>query len=127
MTNYIFIDCNVFKSINSQLTLFLNSCTEIKLFRNPLNFASPPIVLERIKFGLNTIPYVWSLTFDVSETVSDTIESFLEARAEDGESFDWQPPGSAVAYKWICLSWRKRLPFVNRASLSMTFQQVFEP
>ena len=55
------------------------------------------------------------------------IETFLEARALDGASFDWQPPGSAVAYKWICLKWTKRIPFLNRASLNMTFQQVFEP
>ena len=82
---------------------------------------------HRIKFGLNTKPYVWTLTFDVSESDSDTIENFLEARADDGASFDWQPPSSAVAYKWICIQWTKRIPFLNRASLSMTFQQVFEP
>ena len=29
---------------------------------------------HRIKFGLNTRPYVWNLTFDVSESDSDTIE-----------------------------------------------------
>ena len=71
---------------------------------------------HRIKFGLNTIPYVWSLNFDVSEADSDVIEAF-----------DWQPPGSGAAYKWICLSWTKRIPYVNRANLNMTFQQVFEP
>ena len=82
---------------------------------------------NRIGFGLNTIPYQWTLTFDVSESDSDTIEGFLEARALDRESFDWQPPASAVAYKWICLRWTKRIPYVNRASLNMTFEQVFEP
>ena len=82
---------------------------------------------HRIRFGLNTIPYTWSLTFDVSETDSDTIETFLEARANDGASFDWQPPGSAVAYKWICPAWNKTIPYKNRAKLNMVFQQVFEP
>ena len=82
---------------------------------------------HRIKFGLNTRPAIWGLTFDVSETDSDTIETFLEARADDCASFDWTPPGSSTAYKWICLGWTKRIPFLNRASLSMTFQQVFEP
>tara|TARA_R100000353_G_scaffold20243_1_gene18333 strand:+ start:2928 stop:3269 length:342 start_codon:yes stop_codon:yes gene_type:complete len=82
---------------------------------------------HRIAFGLNTIPYVWSLNFEVSEADSDVIEAFLEARALDRESFDWQPPGSGAAYKWICLSWDKTIPYVNRASLNMTFQQVFEP
>ena len=82
---------------------------------------------HRIKFGLNTKPYVWSLTFQCIESDSDTIETFLEARADDCASFDWTPPGSSTAYKWICLGWTKRIPFLNRASLSMTFQQVFEP
>ena len=82
---------------------------------------------HRIAFGLNTIPYVWSLNFDVSEADSDTIEEFLEARALDREYFDWQPPGSGAAYKWICLGWTKTIPYVNRAKLSMNFQQVFEP
>ena len=27
----------------------------MNLLRNPLNFASPPMVLERIKFGLNLL------------------------------------------------------------------------
>ena len=82
---------------------------------------------HRIKFGLNTKPYVWSLTFNVSETDSDTIETFLEARADDGASFDWTPPGSSTQYKWICSKWTKTIPYKNRAILSMSFQQVFEP
>ena len=82
---------------------------------------------HRIKFGLNTRPFVWSLTFSVSETDSDTIETFLEARADDGASFDWTPLGSSTAYKWICPKWTKKIPYKNRAILDMTFQQVFEP
>ena len=82
---------------------------------------------HRIKFGLNTRPFVWSLTFSVSETDSDTIEAFLEARADDGASFDWTPLGSSTAYKWICPKWTKKIPYKNRAILDMTFQQVFEP
>ena len=83
---------------------------------------------HRIKFGLNTRPFVWSLSFvNVSETDSDTIETFLEARADDGASFDWIPLGSSTAYKWICPGWTKTIPYKNRATLNMTFQQVFEP
>ena len=82
---------------------------------------------HRIKFGLNTKPYVWSLTFNVSETDSDTIETFLEARADDGASFDWTPPSSSTQYKWICSAWTKTIPYKNRAKLNMVFQQVFEP
>ena len=82
---------------------------------------------NRIKFGQNIDPKVWSLTFNVSESDSDTIEAFLEARADDGASFDWQPPAEPAALKWICLSWTKTIPYVNRATIQTTFQQVFEP
>ena len=82
---------------------------------------------HRIKFGLNTRPSVWALNFNISETDSDTIETFLEARADDGASFDWTPLGSSTAYKWVCPGWTKTIPYKNRATLNMTFQQVFEP
>ena len=82
---------------------------------------------QRFTFGINQKAKQWSLTFNENNTDTAIIETFLEARKVDGASFDWQPPGSAVAYKWICLQWTKRIPFLNRASLSMTFQQVFEP
>ena len=71
---------------------------------------------------------VYSLKFNnISETDADTIETFLEARADDGASFDWTPPDTSTAYKWICLSWNKTIPYVNRATISASFQQVFEP
>ncbi len=84
--------------------------------------------MQRIKFGMNIDPKVWNLSWtNISETDSDTIETFLEARADDGASFDWTPLGSLTSYKWICLSWNKSIPYKNRASIGATFQQVFEP
>ena len=80
---------------------------------------------HRIKFGLNTRPYVWSLTFDVSESESDTIETFLEARG-GAESFSYQPAGEAASKKYICVSWSKSIPYLNRATITATFQQVAE-
>ena len=83
---------------------------------------------QRIKFGMNIDPKVWNLNWtNISETDSDTIETFLEARADDGDSFDWTPPDTSTAYKWICLRWNKTIPYSNRASISASFQQVFEP
>ena len=35
---------------------------------------------QRIQFGLNQDPKVFNLTFNVSETDADTIETFLDAR-----------------------------------------------
>ena len=82
---------------------------------------------QRLTFGLNQNPKVWSLTFEVSETDADTIETFLDARASDNESFDWSPPDDTATYKWVCEQWSKSIPYANRATIQATFRQVFEP
>jgi phage-related protein len=81
---------------------------------------------QRLTFGLNQNPKSWSLTWEVSETNADTIEDFLDARGGT-ESFDWTPPDTATSYKWICEQWTKTIPYLNRATISATFMQVFEP
>jgi phage-related protein len=82
---------------------------------------------QRIRWGLNQNPKKWSLTWEVSETEADTIETFLNARANDGASFDWTPPDESTSYKWTCYQWQKSIPYLNRASITATFTQVFEP
>jgi phage-related protein len=82
---------------------------------------------QRLTFGLNQNPKQWDLTWqNITEANSDTIESFLDARG-GAESFDWTPPDSATSYKWICSQWNKTIPYVNRATITATFVQVFEP
>ena len=81
---------------------------------------------SRIRFGLNTDLKTWSLKFEVSETDADTIETFLEARG-GAEHFDWSPPDETETYKWICQDWSKSIPYLNRATITATFQQVIEP
>jgi phage-related protein len=82
---------------------------------------------QRIRFGLNQNPKSWSLTWEVSEADADTIEVFLDARAFDGASFSWTPPDESTAYKWVCYTWSKSIPYLNRATIQATFTQVFEP
>jgi len=83
---------------------------------------------QRLSFGINQNPKQWSLTWtNITEANADTIEAFLDARAADGASFDWTPPDTATSYKWICQSWSKVIPYVNRATITATFRQVFEP
>ena len=82
---------------------------------------------QRLTYGLNQNPKSWSLTWEVSETDADTIETFLNDRAADNASFDWTPLDEATSYKWICAEWNKSLPYKNRATITATFQQVFEP
>ena len=80
----------------------------------------------RAVFGLNQNPKSWSLTWEVSETDADTIETFLDARAAQ-ESFDWTSPGEAGSSKYVCAEWSKSIPYLNRATVQATFMQVFEP
>ena len=82
---------------------------------------------QRIIWGENQNPKVWNLDWrNISEADSDTIETFLDARGGK-ESFDWTPPGSSTGSKWICLSWSKSIPYLNRATIRATFVEVFEP
>ena len=50
---------------------------------------------HRLLFGLaaHQNPKVYNFTFEVSETDADTIESFLDSRANDSASFTFTPPG----------------------------------
>lgn len=83
---------------------------------------------HRILFGLaeNQNPKIYSLTFVVSETDADTIETFLDARGST-ESFDFTPPAESSSYKFVCESWNKTITYNNRASITATFREVFEP
>ena len=79
---------------------------------------------QRTTFGLNQNPKVYNLTFEVSETDADTIEDFLDARG-GVEKFDFTPPGDSSG-KYICRNWSKSIPYLNRATIQATFEQVFE-
>ena len=79
----------------------------------------------RLTFGLNQNPKTFSLTFEVSETDADTIETFLDARAANNmESFDFTPPGKAVALNLFAKSWSKSIPYLNRANTSNIHREV---
>ena len=80
---------------------------------------------QRTTFGINQNPKVYNLTFEVSETDADTIEDFLDARG-GVESFDFTPPGDTSSSKYICRNWSKSIPYLNRATIQATFEQVFE-
>ena len=84
---------------------------------------------HRILFGLpeHQNPKIFNFTFEVSETDADTIETFLYARANDTTSFDFTPPGEASSSKFVCESWSKSIPYLNRATVQATFREVFEP
>ena len=84
---------------------------------------------HRILFGLaqHQNPKVFNFTFEVSEIDADTIETFLDARALDRESFTFTPPGESSSSEFVCEAWSKSIPYNNRATIQATFRQVFEP
>ena len=83
---------------------------------------------QRIMTGLSshqnpkTFKFQWKLT----EAQADEIEDFLDARAENQESFDYQPAGESSSLRFVCDSWSKNIPFNNFAIISATFRQVFD-
>ena len=48
----------------------------------------------RLTYGLNQNPKTYNLPFEVSETDSDTIGTFLDTRAADNARVDFTPPGA---------------------------------
>ena len=84
---------------------------------------------HRIILGLaqHQNPKIFNFTFNVSETDSDTIETFLDARANDSDSFTFTPPGESSSSEFVCEAWSKSIPYNNRATIQATFRQVFEP
>ena len=84
---------------------------------------------HRILFGLaqHQNPKVFNFTFNVSETDADTIETFLDARANDSDSFTFTPPGESSSSEFVCENWSKSIPYNNRATIQATFREVFEP
>ncbi len=80
---------------------------------------------QRTAFGINQNPKAYDLTFEVSEADSDTIEDFLDTRG-GVEHFSFTPPGEASSGKYICRNWSKSIPYLNRATIQATFEQVFE-
>ncbi len=83
---------------------------------------------QRLTIGLNQNPFTLSVAFNnITEADADTIETFLTARADDNDSFDFTAPGETTSKKYICDSHRKIIRTPNRASITCEFREVFEP
>ena len=80
---------------------------------------------HRARIGLNNDPKVWNLQWNVSEADADKIEAFFEARAVDAAFFNWSPPAGTVG-KWVCTGFDKSIPYLNRATITATFREVFD-
>ena len=81
---------------------------------------------QRLTEGLNQNPLSVNLTFELTQTDADTAIAFLNARVEDGASFDYTLPSETSTRKFVCTSFPRSIPFLNRVTLSCTFREVFE-
>ncbi len=81
---------------------------------------------QRSTFGINQNLKVYNFTWsNISESDSDIIEDFLDARA-GVENFDYTPAGESASKKMICTQWNKTIPYLNRATITATFEEVAE-
>ena len=82
----------------------------------------------RISFGMNQNAKTWNPTWEnITEAESDTIETFLDARASDADCFTWTPPNESSSGEYICLDWNKQINVAGYATITATFEEVFEP
>ena len=81
---------------------------------------------QRLTEGLNQNPLTVNLTFELSQTDATTAITFLNSRVDDGASFDYTLPGESSTRKFVCTSFPRSIPFLNRVRLSCVFREVFE-
>tara|TARA_R100001163_G_C4962516_1_gene125728 strand:- start:232 stop:573 length:342 start_codon:yes stop_codon:yes gene_type:complete len=82
---------------------------------------------QRLTEGLNQNPLSVNLVFELSQTDANTAITFLNARVDDGASFDYTLPSESTSRKFVCTSFPRTIPFLNRVRLSCVFREVFEP
>ena len=81
---------------------------------------------QRLRFGLNNMPRVFSLTFaQRTTTEADAIETFLK-NTGGADAFDWSPPVGAAG-KFKATEWTRSLNTGNVETIIATFEEVFEP
>ena len=81
---------------------------------------------QRSTFGINQNLKVYKLKWEnISETDADEIEDFLDLMA-GVQNFDYTPAGESASKKMICTQWNKTIPYLNRATITATFEEVAE-
>tara|TARA_R100001086_G_C11821851_1_gene254298 strand:- start:454 stop:801 length:348 start_codon:yes stop_codon:yes gene_type:complete len=68
-----------------------------------------------------------NLVFNISQTDADTINTFLNARFDDQDHFQFTIAGESSARNFVCTSRSSSIPYKNRVSMNLTFEEVFEP
>ena len=83
---------------------------------------------QRLVRGLaaNKRRHTVSLVFNISQTDADTINTFLNARFDDQDSFQYTIGGESSARNFKCTGRSSSIPINNRLTMNLTFEEVFE-
>ena len=83
---------------------------------------------QRLVRGLaaNKRYHIVSLVFNITQSQADTINTFLNARFDDQDAFQYTIGGESSArnFKWTRRS--ASIPYNNRVTMNVTFEEVFE-
>jgi len=80
---------------------------------------------QRLAFGLNTQPEVWTLEFRAQTTANaSAIDAFLRLHGAV-RPFDWTTP-SGLTGKFICEEWSRSIDEPNIETIRANFKQVFD-
>jgi phage-related protein len=79
---------------------------------------------QRAADGINQILQAWQLSFQLSKTDIDAIDTFLSTK-NGVTSFTWTP-GTGSEIKVVCREWSRNIMSPHVGSLSAKFEQVFE-
>jgi len=82
---------------------------------------------SRNTFGLNQNPKSYRFNFNVSVADGDKILAFFDERAKLSQSFTFTPPATSTARTFICDKYTRTNTYLNRVSISATFEEVFQP
>jgi phage-related protein len=96
---------------------------KIRETRQPLGDGTEYVV----RFGLNPVDTTWRLVWtrlDVDELFE--IEQFLEARAADGEPFEWTPPDAETEQRFRVDQWEPARSKPTGWSLDLVFRREIE-
>jgi len=83
---------------------------------------------QRLVRGLaaNKRYHVISLVFNISQSDADTINTFLNPRFDDQDAFQYTIGGESSARNFKCTRRSSSIPYNNRVTMNLTFEEVFE-
>ena len=83
---------------------------------------------QRLVRGLaaNKRYHIISLVFNITQAQANTINTFLNARFDDQDAFQYTIGGESSARNFKCTMRSASIPYKDRVNMNLTFEEVFE-